>query len=160
MTNTLTSSSQAPDFTLCDQHGNATSLKDLKDSWVVIYFYPRALTPGCSQQTFSLEENKALFEEKNVILVGISPDNVPKQLKFAQKYNVSFPLLADENAHVATKYGVWQKKSMYGKEYMGIVRTTFILSPDHKIAAVIPKPKPANHTKEVIDLITKLQDAY
>lgn len=143
----------APTFELPNQNGDMIKLSDFLGSWIVLYFYPRALTPGCSQQTSSLEENIEFFNTRNSVVLGVSPDNSAKQLKFAEKYGVSFSLLADENAHVATKYGVWQKKSMYGKEYMGIVRTTFIIAPDGHVAAVINKPKPSNHTKVVMEKI-------
>ncbi len=117
----------APDFKLTDQNGNDISLKDFRGRKVLIYFYPRANTPGCTTQSCSVEESRPDFETLNTEVIGISPDTVDKQKKFADKYNLNFPLLSDTDHSVAEAFGVWGEKRMYGKTYMGIIRSSFLI---------------------------------
>ena len=117
----------APDFTLTDQNGRELSLKDFRGRKVLIYFYPRANTPGCTAQSCSVEEARPSFKALNTEVIGISPDTVEKQKKFADKYNLEFPLLSDMDHSAAESFGVWGEKKMYGKSYMGIIRSSFLI---------------------------------
>jgi peroxiredoxin Q/BCP len=146
----------AAQFSLPDQDGNLTNLSDFKGQWVVLYFYPKALTPGCTTETCNFQESLPQFEGVDAVILGMSKDPVKQQKKFAEKYNVKFKLLSDEKSDTCEKYGVWQKKSMYGKEYMGIARTTFIINPEGKIAKIYEKVKVADHHSEVLEDINSL----
>ena len=140
----------APDFALQDQSGETITLSGLRGKTVVIFFYPKADTPGCTVEACGFRDNKALFDGKDVVLLGMSPDPVKAQSKFAEKYELPMQLLADEGHEVAEKYGVWAEKSMYGRKYMGIDRTTFVIGPDGKVERVFEKVKPAGHAEEVL----------
>jgi thioredoxin-dependent peroxiredoxin len=140
----------APDFTLPDQNGNAVSLSDFKDRSLVLYFYPKADTPGCTTQACGVRDHRTAYESADAVVLGVSPD-APKQIaKFDAKYELGFPLLGDEDHAVAEAYGVWVKKSRYGREYMGNERTTFVISPDHTIKDILRKVKPAEHDDLVL----------
>ena len=140
----------APDFTLPDQHGNDVTLSDLRGAPVVVYFYPRADTPGCTTQACGVRDHSADYAAAGATVLGISPDPPSAVAKFAGKYSLEFPLLADEDHAVADAYGTWGEKKMYGKTYYGVRRSTFILDPDGKIAHVIPKASPKTHDEEVL----------
>ncbi len=140
----------APEFTLSDQNGNTVRLTDFSGQFVVIYFYPKAMTPGCTTETCNFEETLPEFKNSNVQILGISRDSVARQKKFADKNNVHFPLLSDEDGTVCEAFGVWQKKKLYGREFMGIVRSTFIVGPDGKVVKVYPKVKVKEHHLEVL----------
>ena len=129
----------APDFTLPDQDGNAVSLHGLRGKWVVVYFYPRADTPGCTTQACGVRDRSADYEKAGATVLGISPDPVSAVKKFADKNSLRFHLLADEAHSVAEDWGVWAEKSMYGKKYWGVVRATFIIDPQGKVAQVFPE---------------------
>lgn len=143
---------QAPDFKLATSEGKTVSLADFKGKQpVVLYFYPKADTPGCTKEACGFRDAIGDYSSADVAVLGISPDPVKDVTKFANKFSLNFPLLADADHSVAEKYGVWQKKSMMGKEYMGVVRTTFVIGRDGKIAHVFEKVKPEGHEREVLD---------
>ena len=144
---------QAPDFTLPDQHGNSVSLSALRGKTVVLYFYPKADTPGCTTQACGVRDHRADYERAGAVVLGVSPDSVKAIAKFADKFTLGFPLLADEDHSVAEAYGVWVEKSMYGRKYMGNERTTFVISPEGLISAVLRKVKPAEHDQLVLDAL-------
>jgi peroxiredoxin Q/BCP len=143
----------APDFTLPDQHGNPVSLKDLRGKTVVLYFYPKADTPGCTVQACAVRDHRADYERAGAVVIGISPDPVKRVAKFADKYDLDFPLLADQDHAVAEAYGVWVEKSMYGRKYRGAERTTFVVSPEGVVEHVFRKVKPAEHDQLVLDAL-------
>ena len=141
---------KAPAFTLPDQHGNPVSLADLRGKDVVLYFYPKADTPGCTTQACGVRDHRADYEKAGAVVLGISPDPVKRIAKFDDKYGLGFPLLADEDHAVAEAYGVWVEKNMYGRKYMGNERTTFVIGPDGVIKEVLRKVKPAEHDALVL----------
>jgi peroxiredoxin Q/BCP len=143
----------APDFELPDQRGETVSLSGLKGQTVVLYFYPKADTPGCTTQACGVRDHRADYEKAGAVVLGISPDPVKKVAKFDDKYGLSFPLLADEDHAVAEAYGVWVQKSMYGRTYMGNERTTFVIGPDGVVKDVLRKVKPAEHDALVLDVL-------
>ena len=140
----------APDFALPDQDGNEVRLSELKGETIVLYFYPRADTPGCTTQACSVRDRSAEYEAAGARVIGISPDEVEAVAKFAGKFDLDFTLLADADHAVAEKYGTWVEKSMYGKKYMGVQRATFIVDPDGKIAKAFPKVSPKTHDDVVL----------
>ena len=140
----------APDFTLPDQHGNPVSLSDLQGKTVVLYFYPKADTPGCTKQACGVRDHRADYERAGAVVLGVSPDPVKAVSKFDDKYGLGFPLLADEDHQVAEAYGVWVQKSMYGRTYMGNERTTFVIDKAGRVAEVLRKVKPAEHDDRVL----------
>jgi len=144
---------EAPDFTLPDQNGNSVKLSDLRGQTVVLYFYPKADTPGCTVQACGVRDHRADYERADAVVLGVSPDPVKPIAKFDAKYALGFPLLSDEDHAVAEAYGVWVEKSMYGRKYMGNERTTFVIGPDGKIAEVLRSVKPAEHDALVLAAI-------
>jgi thioredoxin-dependent peroxiredoxin len=140
----------APDFTLSDQHGNPVTLSDLRGRTVVLYFYPKADTPGCTTQACSVRDHQLDYREADAVVYGISPDPVKAIAKFDDKYGLGFPLLADEDHAVCEAYGVWVEKSMYGRKYMGAERSTFVIDPDGRIKHVFRQVKPAEHDDLVL----------
>jgi thioredoxin-dependent peroxiredoxin len=150
---------EAPDFTLPDQDGNETTLSDLRGQTVVLYFYPKADTPGCTAQACGIRDHRNDYEGTGARVVGVSPDTVTAQKKFADKYGLDFTLLADENHEVADLYGVWGEKKMYGKTYMGVQRATFLIDPDGKVAKVFPKVSPKTHDEVVLEALGQLASA-
>jgi thioredoxin-dependent peroxiredoxin len=140
----------APDFTLEDQHGDPVSLSGLRGKTVVLYFYPKADTPGCTTQACGVRDHGADYEQAGAVVLGVSPDPVKRIAKFDDKYGLGFPLLADEDHAVAEAYGVWVEKSMYGRKYMGNERTTFVIGPDGTIKEVLRNVKPAEHDALVL----------
>lgn len=141
---------QAPDFTLPDQNGDPVSLAALHGKAVVLYFYPKADTPGCTVQACGVRDHHANYAQADAVVLGVSADPVKTIAKFAGKYTLGFPLLSDEDHSVAEAFGVWVEKSMYGRTYMGIERTTFIISPDGAIKDVLRKVKPGEHDDLVL----------
>lgn len=144
----------APTFTLPSSTGKPIDLASFAGKkTVVLYFYPKADTPGCTVEACGFRDAIADYDKGNIAVLGISPDPEEDVTKFAQKFNLNFPLLGDADHAIAEKYGVWQEKSMYGKKYMGVVRTTFVIGKDGKITRVFEKVKPEGHEKEVIAAI-------
>ena len=140
----------APDFELPDQDGHPVKLSDLRGQPVVVYFYPKADTPGCTTQACGVRDHRVDYAKAGAVVLGISPDPVAKVKKFHDKQALNFPLLADEGHAVAESYGVWVQKSMYGRTYFGNERTTFVLDSDGTIVRVLRKVKPAEHDELVL----------
>jgi len=152
----LAEGNKAPSFTLPDQNGDKVKLSDLKGQIVVLYFYPRADTPGCTTQACGVRDRSADYEAAGARVIGISPDEVGAIDKFAGKYDLGFTLLADADHAVAEKYGAWVEKSMYGRKYMGVARATFIIDPRGKIAKVFPKVQPKKHDDLVLKALSEI----
>ncbi len=155
----LEAGATAPDFTLPDQDGNDVSLAELRGQTVVLYFYPRADTPGCTVQACGVRDRRADYEAAGARVLGISPDSVEDVKKFADKFELDFTLLADADHAVADAYGTWIEKSMYGKKYMGVQRATFLIDGDGKIARVFPKVSPKTHDDVVLEALSELAAA-
>jgi peroxiredoxin Q/BCP len=149
----------APDFTLPNQHDEPVTLSGLRGRTVVLYFYPKADTPGCTTQACGVRDRAADYEAAGVTVIGVSPDPVKRVAAFAGKFDLTFPLLADEDHAVTEAYGAWVEKSMYGNKYMGAARATFIIGPDGTIAHVIPKATPKTHDDVVLKALAKLAAA-
>jgi thioredoxin-dependent peroxiredoxin len=149
----------APDFTLRDQNGDEVKLSDLRGGTVVVYFYPRADTPGCTTQACGVRDRSDEYAAAGARVIGISPDEVDAITRFAGKHDLGFTLLADPDHAVAEKYGAWGEKSMYGKKYMGVLRSTFIVDPDGKVARVFPKVQPKKHDALVLKALGELAAA-
>ena len=144
---------KAPTFTLPDQDGNPVSLDDLSGRTVVLYFYPRADTPGCTVQACGIRDRSSEYEEAGAVVLGVSPDPVKAVKKFHSGQSLNFTLLADEDHAVCERYGVWQEKSMYGKTYWGAQRSTFIIDREGVVRHVIPKASPKTHDDEVLEVL-------
>ena len=145
----------APNFTLPTQLGGDIRLNDLQGKYVVLYFYPRDSTPGCTVEANAFQEHAEAFSGANAVILGVSADSLKKHCNFAEKQGLKFDLLADTEHEVCELYGVWTEKDMAGKRYMGIQRATFLIDPEGKIAAVWPKVKPEGHAEEVLAQIKK-----
>jgi thioredoxin-dependent peroxiredoxin len=143
--------SLAPAFSLESSRGGQVSLKALKGKWVVLYFYPKDDTPGCTKEACDFRDAVPQVASKSAVVLGVSPDSVASHQKFTSKYSLPFPLLADPDHALAEKYGVWVEKSMYGRKYMGIERSTFVIDPAGKIAALWRKVKVPGHIDEVLE---------
>ena len=141
---------QAPDFTMPDQHGEPVTLSELRGQPVVLYFYPKADTPECTKQACGVRDHAPEYEFAGATVLGVSPDSVKAIAKFADKFDLGFPLLSDEDHSVAGAYGVWVQKSMYGRTYMGMERTTFVIGPDGVVTHVFRRVKPAEHDELVL----------
>ena len=150
MSERLSPGDTAPDFTLTDDKGAQVSLSDLRGKKVIVYFYPAAMTPGCTTQACDFSDNINTLHRDGYEVLGISPDKPEKQAKFDQKYSLGFPLLADTEHAVAEAYGVWAEKKNYGKTYMGIVRSAFLIDEQGKIAAAWYKVSPADTPKNLL----------
>ena len=144
---------RAPAFRLPDQDGNMVRLSDLKGRTVVLYFYPKADTPGCTTQACGIRDRQSDYDDAGAVVLGISPDDPAKLRKFADKYDLPFTLLADADHKVAEKYGTWVEKSMYGRTYWGVQRATFVIGPDGKIARIFPKVSPKTHDELVLEAL-------
>ena len=143
----------APAFTLPDKDGKMVSLSDFAGKKVVLYFYPKDNTPGCSRQACAFAKNHDEFAKRNIIVIGISKDSLLSHQKFAEKYNLPFILLSDTQLQTIKEYGVWQEKKLYGKVSMGVVRTTFIIGEDGRILEIMPKVKPDTNADEILGMI-------
>ena len=141
---------KAPDFTLPDQDGKPVSLKSFKGQMVVLYFYPKDNTPGCTRQACAFAGSLKAFEEKNVAVIGVSKDSAASHRKFAEKYGLPFILLSDPERKVIEAYGVWQEKKNYGKVSFGVVRTTYVIDENGFIEKVMPKVKPDTNAEEIL----------
>lgn len=141
---------KAPDFKLAADSGEIVSLKDYKGKKVVLYFYPKDMTDGCTKESCDFRDNIKKFEKNNTVVIGVSADDTKSHVKFKKKYDLPFTLLSDESKEMLNNYGVWQEKSMYGRKYMGIVRTTFVIDEKGKIEKIYDKVKVPGHVEEVL----------
>jgi peroxiredoxin Q/BCP len=141
---------QAPDFTLATDADERVSLSDFRGKPVVLYFYPKDDTPGCTAQACGIRDSYADFERAGAVVLGVSPDDVKKHVKFKEKYGLPFTLLADPEHEVAERYGVWGEKRYMGRTYLGVSRTTFLVAPDGTVAKVMPNVKPDTHADDVL----------
>jgi len=148
---------KAPPFTLNDADGNKVKLSDFKGKKVVLYFYPKDLTPGCTVEACAFRDDVGALKKLGAVVLGVSADSEKTHGKFRAKHNLNFPLLADVNHEVSEKYGAWQEKSMYGRKYWGIARITYIIDEKGKVAKAYEKVKPAVHSEEVIEAIKSLR---
>ena len=153
----LSANSQAPDFTLPDESGEEHSLSDYKGKIVVLYFYPKDNTPGCTTEACNFRDDYSAYKNANVVILGVSPDSPRKHTNFKTKYELPFTLLADENHEVCKLYGVWGTKKSFGRTYEGVYRTTFLIDEQGKIAKVFEKVKPAKHSEEVLASIAEIR---
>lgn len=144
---------KAPDFSLPTGDGKKVSLKDLKGKKVILYFYPKDNTPGCTKESCSFRDNIRTIEKKGAVVVGVSVDSVASHSKFARKYNLPFTLVSDEEKEMVKKYGVWKEKNMYGLKYMGTMRTTFVIDENGIITHIFPKVKVDGHVEEILAAI-------
>lgn len=149
----------APDFELCDQAGEPVALSSFRGRKVVVYFYPKAMTPGCTVQACGVRDHRDDYAALDAVVLGVSPDPVKAIKKFAEKEHLDFVLLADEDHAVAEAYGVWVQKSMYGKTYWGAQRSTFVIDEDGIVRKVIEKAKPATHDDEALSALRDLDGA-
>jgi peroxiredoxin Q/BCP len=141
---------KAPSFSGRDQNGNKVSLADFKGKTLILYFYPQDNTPTCTTQACNLRDNMSALSKKGYTVVGVSPDDEASHLKFSGKFNLGFPLIADPDRKIIEKYGVWGEKQMYGKKYMGLIRTTFVIDGNGVVVKVIEKPKAKEHAQEIL----------
>ena len=140
----------APDFESLDQRGDTVKLSDFRGRKVILYFYPKDDTPGCTAQACNLRDNYAALQQQGYEILGVSSDSVASHEKFAGKFDLPFTLIADEDKHINEAYGVWKEKSMYGRTYMGTARTTFVIDEEGKIADIIEKVKTGEHTAQIL----------
>ena len=143
----------APEFALPDENGEMRSLSDYRGSPVVLYFYPKDDTPGCTKEACNFRDDYSAYEQAGVVILGVSPDTPKSHSKFKAKYNLPFTLLADEDHRVCDLYGVWGPKKFMGKEYTGVLRTTFLIGPEGKILRVFENVKPADHSAEILEAL-------
>jgi peroxiredoxin Q/BCP len=146
----------APAFSLPSSSGGKVSLKDMKGKKVVLYFYPKDNTSGCTKEACQFRDSHASFEGQDTVILGVSPDSLASHQKFIDRFDLPFVLLADQDHAVAEKYGVWQEKSLYGRKYFGIARTTIVIDRDGKIAKVFEKVRVPGHEKEVLEALAML----
>ena len=146
----LTEGEKAPDFKAQDQNGNLVSLKDFKGKKVVLYFYPEDDTPTCTVEACNLRDNYKVLEKKGLVILGVSPDDEKKHKKFEEKYHLPFTLLADPEKKIVDRYGVWGEKNLYGRKYMGLHRTTFLIDEKGIIKKIFRKPKSKIHSEEIL----------
>lgn len=148
--------SKAPDFELPNQDGQTVTLADFSGKPLILYFYPKDDTPGCTTEACNFRDDYSVYQGLDVAIAGVSPDDVASHVKFAGKYDLQFPLLADEGHKVCEAYGVWGKKKNFGKEYFGVHRTTFLIDGDGMVRKVFEGVKPASHSQEVIEAVKAL----
>ena len=151
----LNTGTKAPDFTLLDKDGKTVSLSDFLGKKVVLYFYPRDNTPGCTRQACAFAASYERFKQDDIVVIGISKDSVASHLKFAQKYELPFILLSDPELQAIQAYGVWQEKKNYGKVSMGVVRSTFIIDETGNIEKVMPKVKPDTNAADILSYLAE-----
>ena len=143
----------APEFTLPSDDGSTISLSDLRGKKVILYFYPKDDTSGCTTEACEFRDALPRFEEEGAVVLGVSPDSVSSHVKFKEKYDLNFPLLADEGHQVAEAYGVWKEKSMYGRKYWGVERSTFLIDEEGKIRSAWRKVRPKGHAEKVAEAL-------
>lgn len=146
---------KAPDFSLPDQKGIIHKLQDYRGSWLLVYFYPKDDTPGCTKEACSFRDNSGTLEEHGIKVVGISADTVDSHKQFSDKYSLPFPLLSDPDTTVIKAYEAWEKKKFMGKEHMGVIRISYLINPDGEITKKYPEVKPENHAEEIISDVKK-----
>ncbi len=151
----LAAGTTAPDFALPDETGAIRKLSDYRGKPVILYFYPKDDTPGCTTEACNFRDDYSAYEENGVTILGVSPDSPKSHAKFKAKFNLPFTLLADEDHQIAEQYGVWGRKKFMGREYDGILRTTFLIGPAGTIAQVFENVKPANHSAEILAALQK-----
>ncbi|MBM4378092.1 MAG: thioredoxin-dependent thiol peroxidase [Deltaproteobacteria bacterium] len=150
----LEAGQKAPAFSLKDQDGKTVKLSDFKGQQVVLYFYPKDNTPGCTQEACDFRDEAGALRKAGAVVLGVSMDSEASHQKFIKKFSLNFPLLVDEDHAVAEKYGAWGEKSMYGKKFMGLIRSTFLIGADGKLKKVWPKVKVDGHVKEVLEALS------
>ena len=155
----LSEGDKAPDFTLPADNNSEISLKSLKGKKIVLYFYPKDMTPGCTTESCDFRDHMGVLKKQGVAVIGISRDSVERHDKFKAKHDLNFPLGADEDGAVCGKYGVWVEKSLYGRKFMGIERATFLIGEDGKILKIWRKVKVKNHVREIIDTLAAIKKA-
>ena len=148
---------KAPEFCLPDAEKGQVCLKDHRGKWVVLYFYPKDNTKGCTMEALEFTAAEDDFNARGAVVIGVSPDSPESHTKFIEKHDLGITLLSDTEKEILTGYGVWQKKKMYGREYMGVVRSTFLIDPEGKIAYIWPKVKVAGHADAVMEKLVELQ---
>ncbi len=151
---------KAPDFSLPDQDDKTRTLDDYKGTWLIVYFYPKDDTPGCTTEACSFRDEYQYIQEQGAKVIGISKDSPASHKKFAEKYNLNFTLLSDESLDTIKAYGAWGERSMYGRKFMGIIRSTVIIDPDGNIVREYPKVTPKEHAVQIIKDLRSLQSAY
>ena len=156
MTDWIEEGDKAPAFTLPAHDGSKVKLADLKGKPVVVYFYPKDDTPGCTKEACAFRDRKAELKKAGAVVLGLSPDSVESHVKFVDKYDLNFPLLADQDHKVAEKYGAWREKNLYGKKSMGIQRSTFVIDKDGKVAKVFKRVKVDGHDEKVLEVLAGL----
>jgi len=147
----------APEFTALDQYEQPLSLRDYRGKWVVLYFYPKDNTSGCTRQACAFRDATQSIADAGAVVIGVSPDSVRSHRSFTEKHNLPFRLVADTDHQIAEQYGVWKEKKLYGRAYYGNERTTFIIAPDGRIAAIFPKVKVDGHVEEVLETLRTLR---
>lgn len=152
----LKEGAKAPAFSLPDDSGKKTSLADFKGKKVVLYFYPKDMTPGCTTEACDFQAALSDYKKKKSVVLGISRDSVARHEKFKEKYGLAFPLLSDEDGKVCAAYGVWKEKSLYGRKFMGIERTTFLIDSKGKIAKIFPKVKVNGHSQAILEALSEI----
>jgi len=148
---------KAPEFCLPDAEKGQVCLKDHRGKWVVLYFYPKDNTKGCTMEALEFTVSEDDFNARGAVVIGVSPDSPESHTKFIEKHDLGITLLSDTEKEILTGYGVWQKKKMYGREYMGVVRSTYLIDPEGKIAHIWPKVKVAGHADAVMEKLVELQ---
>jgi len=153
----ITSGMPAPEFSLQDESGNLFRLTDFRGKTILLYFYPKDDTPGCTKEACNFRDDYSAYQEAGVTILGISPDTAKSHAKFKSKYELPFTLLADPEHQIASKYGVWGRKKFMGREYDGILRTTFLIGPDSQILKVFENVKPTDHSAEVLAELERIR---
>ncbi len=154
---TIEEGKKAPAFTLASSHGGKAKLKDFAGSWLVLYFYPRDSTPGCTTEAVDFQAAKAELEARGAVVVGVSKDSLASHEKFCAKHGLEFALLSDPEGTVLEKYGAWGEKNMYGRKSMGIIRTTVVIDPAGKVRKIFPKVRVKGHVEKVLAALDELQ---
>ena len=149
----LSTGVQAPDFSLSDENGVTRKLSDYRGKPVVLYFYPKDDTPGCTKEACGFRDDYSLYEKSGVVVLGVSPDNPKQHTKFKEKYNLPFTLLADDNHQVCDLYGTWGPKKFMGREYEGVLRTTFLIDAQGQILKIFKNVKPEGHSAEILEVL-------